>query len=72
MTSSRPVRGSTAPWQQRAGRDGRLHGLGIVRALTADLGRDGDATAGWVVRARLARPAVVGQPLMLPRQGGVR
>jgi anti-sigma regulatory factor (Ser/Thr protein kinase) len=39
-------------WQESAGHDIRLHGLGIVRALAADFSRSGDAETGWVVRAR--------------------
>jgi Histidine kinase-like ATPase domain len=41
------------PWQEHAPRDGRPHGLDIVNTLAADCGRDGDASAGWVVWARL-------------------
>jgi anti-sigma regulatory factor (Ser/Thr protein kinase) len=40
------------PWQESAGHDIRLHGLGIVRALAADFSRSGDVETGWVVRAR--------------------
>jgi hypothetical protein len=51
------VEDSGGPWEERDHRDGRAHGLDIVRALAADSGRDGDPSTGWVLWARLDWPA---------------
>jgi Histidine kinase-like ATPase domain len=51
------VEDSGGPWEKRDHRDGRPHGLDIVRALAADTGRDGDPVTGWVMWARLDWPA---------------
>jgi anti-sigma regulatory factor (Ser/Thr protein kinase) len=40
-------------WEDRPHRDGRLHGLDIVRELAADCGRYGAPLTGWVAWARL-------------------
>jgi serine/threonine-protein kinase RsbW len=44
------------PWDERPGADGRVHGLGIVRALAAASGTDGDPATGWIAWARLDWP----------------
>ena len=41
------------PWNEHPHRDGRPHGLDIVRELAADWGIDGDASTGWTVWARI-------------------
>jgi hypothetical protein len=43
-------------WNQHPHRDGRPHGLDIVRALATDSGIDGDPVTGWVTWARLDWP----------------
>ena len=43
-------------WTEDAHRDGRPHGLDIVRTLAADSGIDGDALTGWIVWARIDWP----------------
>ncbi len=50
------VRDEGGPWEERLGADGRVHGLGIVRALAAASGIDGDAASGWIAWARLDWP----------------
>jgi anti-sigma regulatory factor (Ser/Thr protein kinase) len=40
-------------WQEPTRRDGRPHGLEIIRQLTADSGKDGDSLTGWVMWAQL-------------------
>jgi len=40
-------------WQERTPRDGRPHGLEIIRQLTVDSGKDGDCLTGWVMWAQL-------------------
>lgn len=47
------VEDNGGPWNAHPHRDGRAHGLDIVRELAADWGIDGDALSGWVVWARL-------------------
>jgi serine/threonine-protein kinase RsbW len=44
------------PWDECAHRDGRPHGLDIVRELATEWGVDGDPLTGWVVWARLDVP----------------
>jgi hypothetical protein len=44
-------------WTEHPARDGRPHGLDIVRALAADCGIDGNALTGWIVWARLDWPS---------------
>jgi len=43
-------------WNQRTHRDGRPHGLDIVRALATDSGIDGDPITGWAAWARFDTP----------------
>ena len=50
------VRDEGGPWNERPGADGRVHGLGIVRALATESATDGDAVAGWIAWARLDWP----------------
>jgi len=50
------------PWQEPPRRDGRPHGLDIIRELADDHGTDGDARTGRVVWARLDWPASGRQP----------
>jgi anti-sigma regulatory factor (Ser/Thr protein kinase) len=51
------VEDSGGPWNARTRRDGRAHGLEIVRALATDSGIDGDPLTGWIAWARLDMPA---------------
>jgi Histidine kinase-like ATPase domain len=51
------VEDSGGPWTARAHRDGRAHGLEIVRALATDSGVDGGPLTGWIAWARLDVPA---------------
>lgn len=46
------------PWAQRGSADERMHGLGIVSALTEAWGRDGSPATGWIVWARLRWPRI--------------
>lgn len=39
-------------WEEHSHRDGRPHGLDIIRDLTTDNGRDGDPVTGWVMWMR--------------------
>jgi serine/threonine-protein kinase RsbW len=50
------------PWQEPPHRDGRPHGLDIIRALAADCGTDGNALTGWIAWARLDWPASARPP----------
>ncbi|HEY4850966.1 MAG TPA: ATP-binding protein, partial [Streptosporangiaceae bacterium] len=50
------VEDSGGPWNEHAHRDGRPHGLDVVRALSAESGIDGDPITGWVSWARLDWP----------------
>jgi serine/threonine-protein kinase RsbW len=50
------VEDNGGPWNGHAHRDGRSHGLDIVRTLAADSGIDGDPVTGWVAWARLDVP----------------
>jgi len=43
-------------WAIKDDRDGRGHGLDIVREIAAEWGRDGDPVTGWVVWFRLDWP----------------
>ncbi len=43
-------------WNQHAHRDGRPHGLDIVRALATESGMDGDPITGWAAWARFDVP----------------
>jgi hypothetical protein len=51
------VEDNGGPWQERAHRDGRPHGLDIVRNLTTNSGKDGNPFTGWVMWARFDWPA---------------
>ena len=51
------VQDNGGPWREPTRTDGRPHGLDIVRELSNESGRDGDALAGWVVWARHDWPA---------------
>jgi hypothetical protein len=42
-------------------RDGRGHGLDIVKEIASEWGRDGDPLSGWVVWFRLDWPAALEQ-----------
>jgi serine/threonine-protein kinase RsbW len=50
------VEDNGGPWDKRAHRDGRTHGLDIVHELATDSGIDGDPLNGWIVWARLDWP----------------
>jgi serine/threonine-protein kinase RsbW len=54
------VEDNGGPWEKRAHRDGRPHGLDIVRAYAADWGIDGDPLTGWIVWARINWPPASG------------
>jgi hypothetical protein len=56
------VEDSGGPWEERDHRDGRSHGLDIVRALAADSGRDGNPVTGWARGKEL-----LGRPRCDPR-----
>jgi hypothetical protein len=47
------------PWEEHPGADGRVHGLGIVRALAAASGAEGNAATGWIAWARIDWPGRV-------------
>jgi serine/threonine-protein kinase RsbW len=47
------VRDAGGPWQLGTDPDGRMHGLGIVTELAAEVTVTGDAATGRTVRARL-------------------
>lgn len=49
------VKDNGGDWGETPHGDGRPHGLGIVRELAADSGRQGSALTGWVVWAKLER-----------------
>ena len=50
------VRDAGGPWREPRDADGRLHGLNIVREISASSGVDGDALRGWVAWARFDWP----------------
>jgi hypothetical protein len=50
------VEDNGGPWDKRAHRDGRPHGLAIVNEVAAAWGIDGDQLTGWVVWAILDWP----------------
>jgi Histidine kinase-like ATPase domain len=50
------VRDEGGPWDEHPSSDGRVHGLGIVRALATASATDGDAAAGWIAWVRLDWP----------------
>jgi serine/threonine-protein kinase RsbW len=50
------VEDNGGPWEKRAHRDGRPHGLAIVNEVAAAWGIDGDQLTGWVVWAILDWP----------------
>jgi anti-sigma regulatory factor (Ser/Thr protein kinase) len=59
------VEDSGGLWVPSASRsDGGGHGLGIVRTMASDWGRDGDAATGWVMWFRLEWPATRSRPAL--------
>jgi serine/threonine-protein kinase RsbW len=58
-------------WEERDHCDQRPHGLDIVRKLTTDNGRDGDAVTGWGTWAQLDWPAPASRQSRPRRRGYV-
>jgi serine/threonine-protein kinase RsbW len=57
-------------WNQHPHRDGRPHGLDIVRALATDSGIDGDPITGWAAWARFDVPSADPPHPANPGSGG--